>query len=148
MEKEARKSAGGNWGCVVLVVVILGLGLSLLVPWGSMISEKANQMKATNNCRQILMAMKAYAADHNGDYPRGATANAAFRELVKEGILEDERIFGSPCSPFLPDGNVGQAPDFAEAVGPGENHWMLVDGLNEKSEGMLPVVFENAVDTA
>ena len=40
---------------------------------------------------------------------------------------------------------MGKAPDFATAVGPGENHWMVVDGLKDTSP---PLIFENALEAA
>lgn len=92
------------------------------------------------------MAMKAYAADNAGKYPTGRTANEAFRELIRADILQDERVFGCTFSRYVPDNDVGEAPDFAKAVGPGENHWMLVDGLTDSSLAWSPVVFENAIE--
>lgn len=133
-------------GIVIIVVVVGILIVFLAIPAQDVISDKSNQMKATSNCRQIMMAMKAYAADHNGKYPTGETANEVFRELIRAGILEDERIFGCPLSGYIPDNDVGLAPDFYKAVGPGENHWMVVDGLGDDSPWLMPVVFENALE--
>lgn len=137
-----------RWGLGSFVFVgALGfLLLSLVLPTLNVIAPKANQMKATSNCRQIIMAMKAYAADNAGKYPTGKTANEAFRELIRADILQDERIFGCTLSRYIPDNDVGEPPDFAKAVGPGENHWMLVDGLADSSLAWYPVVFENAVE--
>ena len=139
-----------KWGLGVWIfVVLLGLALLFLVwPTFDVVAPHAVQMKATSNCRQIIIAMKAYAADHNGSYPTGKTANEVFRELVREDILQDERVFGSPLSRFIPDNDVGLAPDFAKAVGPGENHWMMLGGLREDSLAIAPVVFENALEAS
>jgi len=134
--------------CVLVGVVgLILLGMSVLA-YRHVVADRANQMRAINNLRQISMSLKVYAADHNGEYPTGRTANEAFRRLLQTDILEDERLFGCPLSPFVPDGEIGEAPDFPRAVGTGENHWMLVDGLNDNSPGHLPAVFENALDTS
>jgi hypothetical protein len=133
-------------GIVVIVILVGILIVFLAIPTQDVISDKSNQMKATSNCRQIIMAMKAYAADHNGKYPTGRTANEVFRELVRADILEDERVFGCPLSCYIPDNDVGLAPDFNKAVGPGENHWMVVDGLGDDALASMPVVFENALE--
>ncbi|MDB6137046.1 MAG: Prepilin-type N-terminal cleavage/methylation protein [Verrucomicrobiaceae bacterium] len=88
--------------CLVgfLVVAVL---IGMANPWGSSrIGEKARQMQATNNCRQIVISLHAYASDNSGRFPDGDTANDAFRELVKGGQLEDERVFSAPHSPFIP----------------------------------------------
>lgn len=129
------------------VTGLILLGMSV-VAFREVVADKATQMKATINARQIIMAMKAYAADHSGAYPTGRTANEAFRKLLQEEILEDERLFGCPFSPFVPDNEIGEAPDFSKAVGPGENHWMLVDGLTDSSRAESILVYENALDSS
>ena len=150
VDQQSKRSGNERkkWGLGVWVfVILLGLALLFLVRARfCVITHKADQMKATSNCRQIIMAMKAYAADHNGKYPRGKTANEVFRELVRADILQDERIFGCPLSGYVPDNDVGLAPDFNKAVGPGENHWMVVDGLGDDALASMPVVFENALE--
>jgi hypothetical protein len=146
-----NRTEGSQWvraACVVVGVMgLILLGMSV-VAYRNVIAHKAPQMRATNNLRQIIMGLKVYAADHNGEYPTGRTANEAFRQLVQSDIVQDERLFGCPFSPFVPDGEIGEAPDFAKAVGPGENHWMLVDGLTDSSLGDAILVFENALDTS
>lgn len=99
------------------------------------------------------MCVKAWAEDHSGKYPDSivgekATSNMAFRELFKSDVVQDERAFRCLRSPFVPDGEIGSAPDFAKALEPGENHWMLVAGLSNESPGRTPLIFENALDTS
>ena len=136
-----------------VVALVVGLfALSLIVPTYNAISPRSDQVRATSNCRQIISALKLYAGDHGGAYPdsdpsQPETANDAFRLLVQQDLIQDERIFGCPISPFNGDNNIGTAPDYTEAVAPNENHWMLVAGLNEKSDPGAPIVFENALST-
>lgn len=139
-----------KWGLGrFLFVIVIGLFLfALILPTCGRMTDKAYQMKATSNCRIIIMAMKAYAADHEGKYPTGTTANESFRELIRANILQDERVFGCPFSRYIPDNNVGLAPDYNKAVGPGENHWMVVDGLKDTSPPLTPLIFENALEAA
>ncbi len=106
-------------------------------------SEKSPQIQAQNNCRQIVISLKSYAGDHEGKYPDGPTANDALRQLIKEGLLEDERVFSAPSSPYVGDNNIGEAPTYAEALQAGENHWAITKGLKDDSNGNCPVVFEN-----
>jgi hypothetical protein len=134
--------------CVVVGVTgLILLGVSV-VAYRQMVSDRSYQMRAINNARQIIMAIKVYAADHSGAYPTGRTANEAFRKLLQTEILMDERLFGCPFSPLVPDNEIGEAPDFSKAVGPGENHWMLVDGHTDSSQGDAILLFENALDTS
>jgi hypothetical protein len=137
-----------RWGLGrILFVIVLGLFLfALIIPTQGRMTDKAYQMKATSNCRQVMMAMKAYAADNVGKYPTGRTANELFRELIRGDILQDERIFGCPFSRYVPDDNMGLAPSYDKAVRPGENHWMVVDGLKDDSPALTPLVFENALE--
>lgn len=135
---------------MTLGLVPIAILASLAVPTFSKIQEKGNQTKAINNARQIIIGLKLYAADNNGKYPdklkNGSSAsdsNTAFRELFINGALENESIFGCPASPYVPDGNIGTAPDYREALKPGENHWAMTGGLNDSSSGAIPVVYEN-----
>ncbi len=136
---------------LLVVITIIAILASLAVPTFNVIQDKANQMKGTSNCRQIIMSMKAYAADNAGAYPdsdpgsQPQTANDAFRLLLVQDILQDERIFGCPASPYQPDGNVGQPPQYSEAVMAGENHWVLTQGQTDSSSAIMPLVFENPV---
>jgi hypothetical protein len=57
--------------------------------------------------------------------------------------LDNETVFGCPDSIFVPDKNIGTAPDFAEAVKAGENHWAMTAGLIDSSIGSIPLIFEN-----
>lgn len=144
------KQSATWFGCLVkgfIGLLFVSLLAALGTPMMGVVGDNANQMKASNNCRQIIMAMKLYASDHNGQYPTGATANDAFRRLIQEELLPDERIFGSPASRYMPDGNIGFQPEYSSALMPGELHWMLVDGMDEKSPGNHALVFENSLNT-
>ena len=127
---------------------------SLLVTLGMAAAEQEDEAKALTRCvangRQIVLAIRLYGADHQGAYPdfdvpTATDSNTVFRQLFVGGALEDERIFGCPNSPFTPDGDSGQAPNFAPALAPGENHWAVVRGLNDSSPGSVPLVCENPV---
>jgi len=123
-----------------------GIPCGLVVPALNGAQERARQMQACNNARQILLALAAYAQDHGGDYPTGATANEAFRELFRGGYVKDERIFSSPASPFIPDNDFGKGPQFDEAVSAGENHWAMTKGVTSKDSGDTPLIFENPAE--
>lgn len=152
-ENEPEKPKAGC-GCLMWTVagIAVVLLLSLMMPSHGRMSVRALQMKAGSNARQITGLMMTYAADYNGLYTdahlpqEGLTANAAFRELVKEGLVQDETIFGSPYSSFIRDKDLGAAPDFPKALEPGENHWMMVAGQNNTTASYYPIILENAVD--
>lgn len=114
--------------------------------------EKGGMTQAINNCKQIITTLKIYAGDHQGQYPDqkvsdARTSNEVFRELFKAEVAENEFIFGSPnSSDGNPDGNIGQKPDFIEAVKPGENHWAITKGLTDLDSGNIPLVYESPAD--
>jgi hypothetical protein len=78
-----------------------------------------------------------------------ATANDAFRFLVQEQIVTDERIFGCPAGYNTIDNNsIGQAPSFGQALLPGENHWAMTGNQTDTTVGNMPIVFENPLAMA
>ena len=138
--------------------VKLGIGLFIgLSPLFEMapsayrqIQEKARVMQGNSNARSIILTLKNYAGDHNGRYPDEVegvkTANDVFRVLFKGGLLADERAFTAASSPYEADNNIGEAPQFDEALKAGENHWSFVAGMTNASLGELPLLFENSAN--
>lgn len=145
-----------SWGCLEWIVAIVCLILlwAVITPWFRMTSHMAEQTKVSNNCRQIIMALKVWAADENRMFPDAklpptATANEVFRVLIRDDIIQDEQIFGAIFSPFKPDGAIGSAPSFSQALEPGENHWMMMAGFSTDSPASdAPFIFENTLTPA
>jgi prepilin-type N-terminal cleavage/methylation domain-containing protein len=139
---------------LLVVITIISILAGLAIPTMAEMTAKGYMAKAGNNAKQIVTVLKSYAADHHGLYPdadrtaRPETANDAFRVLFATGVVKDERIFSSPVSSYQPDEDYGSAPDFAQALEPGENHWCLTKGLSDSSDGNAPLVFENTAGTS
>ncbi|GEP44766.1 hypothetical protein BGE01nite_40570 [Brevifollis gellanilyticus] len=117
------------------------------------INDGNEELRVSGLARNIVISLRAWAQDNGGKYPDSkhdekATSNIAFRELYMSNLAQDEHLFSAPRSPFVPDGNLGDAPKFPKALEPGENHWMLVAGLSTKSPDRTPLIFENALDTS
>ena len=146
-----------RWGCLQWGIVV-GLGLLawiFIASFQPMISRQVTQMQGVNNCRQIIISLKLHARDNGSTYPDagletsgGESANQVFRKLFQEKILTatKEQIFGCTNSVFVLDGDIGTAPDFAQALTPGECHWMLLKFQTDTSNGDMPVVVENALN--
>ncbi len=132
-------------GCLHLLVtgVLLLFAVGLIIPQFGAVQDSARLMQACNNCRAILLTLKCYADDHGGRYPEGKTANDAFRDLFKADLMDDERAFTALNSPYQPDNNIGEAPNYSETLEPGENHWAMTRGLTSRSDKDAPLVFEN-----
>lgn len=139
---------------LLVVITIIAILAGLAMPAFVGVQEAARQSEGSNNCRQILMFFKQYAADENGLYPdsdstdQPQTSNDAFRILVKRGFVEDEKVFVCPVSPYRVDKKLGEAPDFQDAVGPGECHWSMTKGLSDSASSNAPLVFENPVSNS
>ena len=145
---------------LLVVITIIAILASLAVPTFGRIQERGNITKGISNARQIITALRIYSADHNGNYPDvslepgedettgGNTANDVFRTLFTEQILDSEQVFGCPVSSVgNPDGNIGASPDYTQALGSKENHWMMTGGASDSASGSLPLVYENATDS-
>jgi hypothetical protein len=149
-ERLPRRWGCLQWGlCLLLLLLLLLVGVSLPPNRGH--TQSARQAEASNNCRIILMYLKMYAAEHDGHYPdtllqpSPKSSNEVFRQLVKEGFLEEEeeKVFSSPVSPAKVYKKLGPAPDYPNAVAAGECHWAMTYGVTEKDSGNVPLVFEN-----
>lgn len=150
-EPERPKKGWGylQW-CAVLIVTLIAL--SYLIPTFGGTHQSAAQATTSNNCRQIIMALRIYANDNGGVYPDAKipnvkTSNEVFRALIRKEIILDERIFGGKMSLYHPDGSIGEAPDYAEALQSGENHWMMASNYQTTTPGHFPFVFENAMSS-
>jgi len=141
-----------SWGCLqwFAVLIVLLITFSFFMPTIGVVQHSANQTSTANNCRQIMMALRIWANDNGGVYPDAKlpgvkTSNEVLRVLITEEIIQDERIFGGKATRYQPDGNMGEAPDYRQALQSGENHWMMASGYHTKTPGHFPFVFENAM---
>ncbi len=137
---------------LLVVITIIAILASLAVPAFTMVQTQGNQMKGVSNCKQVILSLKQFSKDNNSQYPDtvqnpltgglAQTANDAFRFMIQEQIVTDERVFGCPAG-FNPNNNIGLAPAYADALMPGENHWAMTGNQTDTSVGNMPVIFEN-----
>jgi hypothetical protein len=141
----------------IVQYVLFALGLAVVVVVAVVFflryAEHQKSARGVSNCRQIITALRIYSGDHGGSYMDNAkvddietpkSSNEDFRILFTEGVLDNEAIFGCPYSPYVPDGKIGTAPKFEDALKAGENHWMQTYGLSDSASGSIPLVYENA----
>ncbi len=79
----ANSSLGGTQLGSLSGITTLSILASLAVPTFNAVQHRANQTKATSQARQIGIALKAYAADHEGRYP------ANLNVLIDDGLLDN-----------------------------------------------------------
>ncbi len=120
---RARLLKGG------ISILLLGLLLWYLASQVKDMTARRSQVRTAYSLHSVCFA---YAQNHNGAFPTGQTANAAYRELFRAGFVDDERLLlieGSAWCPAKSDGEIGTAADgFAKALSPGENGWAYVRG--------------------
>jgi hypothetical protein len=129
---------------VIAITLVVGSLRSPISHFG----QRARQSAASGNCKQIVTALRIYATEHGGKYPDAiaplpTSSNQAFRTLIREEVFQDERVFGCQLSRFVPNGKIGGAPDYSQALEPGENHWAMTKGVTDQSPASMPLVFEN-----
>ena len=143
-------------GCVgllglIVIGVLAGIGFQAFQR-----AQEANRIVATlSRLKDIDSALFLYGQEHNDQLPykdeagkEFKTSNEAFRELFKAGCLgaDAERFFESPVNPGGPakaDQRIGNEPDFAAALAPGECHWAMVKNGSMIANG--PLVWENSL---
>ena len=152
---KTRHNQGFTLIELLVVITIIALIAGMAVPTYQTIQDRANIIAGSNNCRQIIAALKLFASDNGGLYPDSAskdeqpeTSNDAFKMLIKAEILPDEKIFGCQGSKFRPDNNIGEPEEYEEALEAGENHWAMTKDCSDSSAGNLPMVLENPVNAA
>ena len=135
--------------------------VGIVLPVFNSVSVKGPQTKALAQAKQVGLALKLYAGDHNGKYPRAgvdplmktdpADANTAFAVLFPE-YTQSETIFGNKLSAYqtvVPD-NVIDTPYTGspkETLQPGENVYGYVIGLTEGDDPSLPLVADGTDGT-
>ena len=139
--------------CALFIILVLA---SLMMPGGSSIQVRGKQTKSLAQAKQIGLALKIFAGDHEGVYPgKGVpvemttaptTSNAAFAPLFPT-YTTSEYIFSNPLSAYQtrrPDDVID--PVYTgkpvKTLEPGENVYAYVAGLTEKLDPNAPIVLD------
>jgi prepilin-type N-terminal cleavage/methylation domain-containing protein len=99
----------------------------------------------------IWTMLNAWSQDNDQQYPAAEqNSNDAFRELFIKKLVDREQDFAIPNDPWHknspdgkgkgPDGAIGTAPDFTQALMPGECAWAYVSGHDGSSNSNLPML--------
>lgn len=142
---------------LLVVIAIIAILAAMAVPVYAAVLMNAHQAAALNNAKQITLALKLYANDHNGLYPSYtllngqpttttvANSNEAFAQLFPAYISE-EASFWTPKSAFCSANPPNEQKDNPPVDPPvltlssGENEWAYVLGLNDSSEPGVPLL--------
>ncbi len=137
----------------MVVISIIAVLASIALPAFVSVQERGFQTKDLSNAKQIGLACKLYAGDHDGLFPDkqgnvdppttnlapGNTSNLAFANLVPN-YLPTEKLFylaKSKWSPAIPDENTTTAADRCEVS---TNNFAYEMGLTEISNPSFPLI--------
>lgn len=139
---------------LLVVISIIAVLASIALPVFTSVQERGFQTKDLSNAKQIGLACKLYAGDHDGLFPDKdgtadpavaalvagtSTSNLAFANLVPL-YLPAEKLFylaKSKWSPNVPDENTAAAADRCEAK---SNNFAYEMGLTEVSNPSFPLI--------
>lgn len=142
---------------LLVVITIIAILASIALPVFSSVTERANQTKDLSNAKQIGLACKVFAGDHDGKFPyqngqvdpptdiaapgTGATSNQIFASLVP-GYIPTEKIFylaKSAWSSKVPDEQTSTA---ALRVEKSTNNFAYMFGLGDTDNPSYPLIFD------
>ena len=148
----------GSWIAGTFVALVL---LGILLPVQNSCCIKGPQTKAFAQAKQIGLALKIFAEDHDGNYPRQgvpleiqaspANSNQTFACLFPI-YLTSESIFANKLSAYqtrAPD-NVIDSPYTGKPIKtlePGENVYGYIMGLTDKDSPNFPLVVDGTDGT-
>jgi prepilin-type N-terminal cleavage/methylation domain-containing protein len=142
---------------LLVVIAIIAILASIALPVFTSVQERGQQTKDLSNAKQIALACKLFAGDHDGRFPfqdgrndpatdvvppgTGTTSNQVFASLVP-AYVPTEKIFylaKSAWSPLQPDENTTAAADRIEAS---SNNFAYMFGLGDTDNPNYPLVFD------
>jgi prepilin-type N-terminal cleavage/methylation domain-containing protein len=156
--RHAVASREGGFTLIELLVVIAIIAIlaSIALPVFSTVQERGKQTKDMSNAKQIALACKVYAGDHDGRFPyqngkvdppvdlvfgAGNFSNQAFASLIPDYIGQ-EKIFylgGSAWSPTVPDEDTSVA---ANRIEQSTNNYAYMFGLTDTDNPSYPLIFD------
>lgn len=127
---------------LMVVITIIALLATMSMPAYSLWVTKARMTKDVNNQKQIITALRLFAFDNEGAFPKGeeagsefGTSTDAFQYLIKETDLGTEEIFytqGNPQKTVPPNNDADLLKD--------ENCMSYVIGMTDTSPARSPIV--------
>jgi prepilin-type N-terminal cleavage/methylation domain-containing protein len=147
---------------LLVVIAIIAILASIALPVFSSVQERGKQTKDLSNGKQIGLACKLFATDHDGRFPYqdgrttdpptdltiatagGLTSNVVFASLIPT-YTQAEKVFyvaGSAWSPNVPDENTTASTDRLSA---GENNYAYMFGLTDTMNPSYPLLFDGPI---
>src|SRR5262249_33685366 len=144
---------------LLVVIAIIAILASIALPAFSLVQERGKQTKDMSNGKQIALALKQFATDHDGVFPNkvpaadyATAADLAAGNFSNDGFwwlfptyLTSEDIFSVPGSgwcPNPPDNIIDPAgsPGRTNTLKQGECGYEYVTALNDTANPQFPLV--------
>ncbi len=142
---------------LLVVITIIGILAGIALPVFNTVQIKGSQTKGLAQAKQIGLALKVFAGDNDGVYPRNGVptamtaepgdANVAFAALFPQ-YTQSETIFGNKLSAY----QTGSGPDnvidatfvfgHPKTLKAGENVYSYMSQLTDASNPACPLVFD------
>jgi prepilin-type N-terminal cleavage/methylation domain-containing protein len=154
---------------LLVVIAIIAILASIALPAFIGVQERAKQTKDLSNAKQVVLALRQFAVDNNGEFPNrqygtgtpnsdypsssllgaGNTSNDALRWLLPT-YLRTEQIFLVPSSVWSPNADEVLDPVYGTPATPGtlasgENGYSYMTGLTDTSESTEPLIADGWV---
>ena len=142
---------------LLVVIAIIAILASIALPAFSAVQERAKQTKDLSNAKQVGLACRLFATDHDGIFPNmngwvdpnvaypagipAVTSNQVLASLIPT-YDQEEKIFnlpGSAWSSAVADENIVLATDRIKAA---ENNFGYMYGLNDTANPNYPLIFD------
>jgi prepilin-type N-terminal cleavage/methylation domain-containing protein len=146
---------------LLIVIAIIAILASIALPAFIGVQRRAKQTKDLSNGKQIVIALRQFALDNNGEFPNkvyvagsaytdssltplssSSTSNDAYRWLIPT-YTQSEEIFAVPGSKWNspgPDNKIDQGTTTGETLKAGENGYAYTSALQDTSNTLFPLV--------
>jgi prepilin-type N-terminal cleavage/methylation domain-containing protein len=169
--KKLKTSSAFTLIELLVVIAIIAILASIALPAFSAVQERAKQTKDLSNGKQIVLGLKQFALDNNGEFPNrkygsgtpgsdypsstilavGNSSNDALRWLIPTYVASED-IFTVPGSPWntVPADNTFDTtfgvPATPGTLVTGENGYAYVCALNDTSNPQFPLIADGFAD--
>ena len=150
--KITKKNINQGFTLVELLVVIAIIAAlaGFATPLVLKQMKKADMATATHNAKQLHLALFDFDQDY-GFFPdqadsaqlgsSGSSANSAMKQLFMNGSIESEENFYAKTSfSKQPDGDVGEDPDYTNAIEKGEMGFLYIDDQSTSKNSSRPLL--------
>ena len=141
---------------LLVVISIIAILAGLALPVFANAQKKGKLANSLSNAKQVGLALKMYATDHEGNFPtykdaaeatnKIATSNDALEALMPK-YTKSKTIFINTLSAWCKNTTgAAQTSENQYKVLQGESDWAYVRGLNDISDSRWPILATAFVD--